>query len=560
MYKKKLRSVTTTHPSQVVFQRDAGEKSKDGEKNEQGLELQVKLMNAGKKLLILPSSNAELLTILVQTEHILSAVKQSPSLSMIQSMHPLIEVLIAKKTLRHPDLDVNISVAHCISEIMRIMAPENPYNNEQMKDFFELVVTTFETLNTASGGCYTKMTKVLKIFSKYRLPLFMLDLDLEGQGLIVRLFKQFLTVADCNTSVIVHEMEKIMTMIIEESEGLELRDLISTTVKKDKKINLPVCWQLAKKVLMNYAAKQQPHICKMRRDISIALYDYSKWVACIRKTASENDIKAAEVDNSLRDTISCTTHMIKVECPEEIGNRLFTVRICQIKSWDMVNLHSQDKLSIDYPLMPPKSVTNVREKRKRNDTSSKKKAVSVEPGENLVGSRIKVWWPDDQMYHQGVVKSFGCAIKMHKLLYDDGFEELINLKEEKWKLLKNVSLMTNCAIEHGENLVGKRIKIWRPLYGTYYEGVVKSFDSKHRTHKVLYDDGDEQLIYLKGKQWELIENAPSMLDSVSTCVRDSSNEKADHEQTSAKGRSVREKMRPARFESYINPMQSIYIM
>lgn len=66
-------------------------------------------------------------------EQILYEVKQSLSESMLKSMHPIIKALIAKEMVRHPDMDVNISVAHCISEIMRIMAPENPYNNEQMK-------------------------------------------------------------------------------------------------------------------------------------------------------------------------------------------------------------------------------------------------------------------------------------------------------------------------------------------------------------------------------------------------------------------------------------------
>lgn len=59
-----------------------------------------------------------------------------------------------------------------------------------------MVVTTFEKLSSASGGCYTEMADVLNTFCSYKLALLMLDLDMDAHGLIVRLFKQFLTVAE----------------------------------------------------------------------------------------------------------------------------------------------------------------------------------------------------------------------------------------------------------------------------------------------------------------------------------------------------------------------------
>ena len=57
-----------------------------------------------------------------------------------------------------------------------------------------MVVLTFEKLSSASGGYFGKMTKFLEIFSKARLPLLMLQLD--GRGLIVRLFKHFLNASE----------------------------------------------------------------------------------------------------------------------------------------------------------------------------------------------------------------------------------------------------------------------------------------------------------------------------------------------------------------------------
>ncbi|PWA36743.1 ABC transporter F family member 4 [Artemisia annua] len=40
---------------------------------------------------------------------------------------------------------------------------------------------------------------------------------------------------------------------------------------------------------------------------------------------------------------------------------------------------------------------------------------SAELGENLVGSRIKVWWPEDNTYYEGTVKSFQSRKKKHKV-------------------------------------------------------------------------------------------------------------------------------------------------
>ncbi|PWA94384.1 phospholipase-like protein [Artemisia annua] len=105
-------------------------------------------------------------------------------------------------------MNVNMSAACCICEILRITEPNVPYNHEQIKlqvtvflavgaqEFFEVVVTSLEKLSSVSGGYYDKMTKVLEVFSKARLPVLMLDLQMDGHRLIVHLFRHFLNVSD----------------------------------------------------------------------------------------------------------------------------------------------------------------------------------------------------------------------------------------------------------------------------------------------------------------------------------------------------------------------------
>ncbi|XP_029116328.1 sister chromatid cohesion protein PDS5 homolog C isoform X3 [Elaeis guineensis] len=81
---------------------------------------------------------------------------------------------------------------------------------------------------------------------------------------------------------------------------------------------------------------------------------------------------------------------------------------------------------------------NAKTKRKRGrgtEEGSDTPTQSAELDEGLVGSRIKVWWPDDKAFYDGVVASFEPVLKKHKILYDDGDIEILSLKNERWKFI-----------------------------------------------------------------------------------------------------------------------------
>ncbi|PWA45250.1 HECT-like protein [Artemisia annua] len=61
----------------------------------------------------------------------------------------------------------------------------------------------------------------------------------------------------------------------------------------------------------------------------------------------------------------------------------------------------------------------------------------AEHGENLVGSRIKVCWPADESYYEGVVKSFHRSKIKPKVLYDDVDEDVLDLNQREWVLLED---------------------------------------------------------------------------------------------------------------------------
>nr|GMD10571.1 sister chromatid cohesion protein PDS5-like [Ipomoea batatas] len=61
-------------------------------------------------------------------------------------------------------------------------------------------------------------------------------------------------------------------------------------------------------------------------------------------------------------------------------------------------------------------------------------------GEELIGAKVRVWWPLDRKFYVGVISSFDTEIKKHKVKYTDGEEEILNLNHERWELLEEVSV------------------------------------------------------------------------------------------------------------------------
>ncbi|PNT73327.1 hypothetical protein BRADI_2g57070v3 [Brachypodium distachyon] len=123
---------------------------------------------------------------------------------------------------------------------------------------------------------------------------------------------------------------------------------------------------------------------------------------------------------------------------------------------DRSNLQKEDTLSDEETdedqslkeMVSPKSFTKMeKSKAQPGDSGGSKRQRSQEAEEvppskknkvldgSLIGSRIKVWWPDDKKFYNGVVKIFDANSKKHKVVYDDGDIEILLLKDEKWEFI-----------------------------------------------------------------------------------------------------------------------------
>ncbi|KAL7162153.1 hypothetical protein ACSBR2_042600 [Camellia fascicularis] len=104
----------------------------------------------------------------------------------------------------------------------------------------------------------------------------------------------------------------------------------------------------------------------------------------------------------------------------------------------MVSFSPIESLNKDESQFEGASTTNSKRKR-----TPQKEEVSEMPcdtktnGEELVGCKIKVWWPLDNVFYEGAIYSFDPIEKEHRILYADGDEEKLDLTKERWVLLGN---------------------------------------------------------------------------------------------------------------------------
>ncbi|GLT85252.1 hypothetical protein SLE2022_034460 [Rubroshorea leprosula] len=255
-------------------------------------ELAEQLKEAGNMLMSPPPSVDELLPLLDQVENCLSRVEQSPSTPMQDAISPSLKALVTEQLFRHQDADVKAAVASCISEITRITAPEAPYDDDKMKEVFQLIVSSFENLFDNTNRSYSKRTSILETVAKVRSCVVMLDLECDA--LIIEMFQHFLkSIRDYHPENVFQSMETIMTLVLEESEDIstELLSPLLASVKKDDEEVLPVARKLAEKVLESCATKLKPYLTQAVNKLGISFDDYSEVVSSICHQESSDAVE-----------------------------------------------------------------------------------------------------------------------------------------------------------------------------------------------------------------------------------------------------------------------------
>ncbi|KAK4716414.1 hypothetical protein R3W88_014752 [Solanum pinnatisectum] len=201
------------------------------------------------------------------------------------------EALITDGLLQHPDIDVKASVASCISEIMRITAPDQPYDDSRLTNFFELAMLAFGKLSFLDGHCYSKVVSIIEVLAKYRTCVLMWDLELDA--LIIQMFQHFLnSIRLDHLDQVFMDIEEITSIIIKESEEIpmQLLNILISSVKKENQNVLPRSYVLGERVLQESVVKLHPYLPKVVRSLGISINNDLEvveliWIEALEKLA-----------------------------------------------------------------------------------------------------------------------------------------------------------------------------------------------------------------------------------------------------------------------------------
>ncbi|XP_047329496.1 uncharacterized protein LOC124932852 isoform X4 [Impatiens glandulifera] len=86
---------------------------------------------------------------------------------------------------------------------------------------------------------------------------------------------------------------------------------------------------------------------------------------------------------------------------------------------------------------------------KRKRSGKDEASGDIKYNDSLVGSKVKVWWPDDAQFYLGVIDSFDSVKKKHKVLYDDGDEETL--------ILNSLARSQSCRTIFGSSEIPSRL-------------------------------------------------------------------------------------------------------
>ncbi|KAH7283493.1 hypothetical protein KP509_34G009800 [Ceratopteris richardii] len=214
----------------------------------------------GKRLEDPPSSKDSLCKLLKQSLLLLSSISQSPDEKILAAMQPTVEALVRPNLLAHKDKDVKLLVTTCISEVMRIVAPDAPYNDEILRDVFELIVASFKGLNETSSPHFQRRVNILEAVATYKSCILMLDLDCDS--LIQEMFQIFFSTLSEVPIYVLEHMKTIMCLLIMESEEIseQLLELILGSLLKEKTEVSRAGYVLARAVLKDCCKELMPYI------------------------------------------------------------------------------------------------------------------------------------------------------------------------------------------------------------------------------------------------------------------------------------------------------------
>ncbi|KAL6950838.1 hypothetical protein ACO0QE_000120 [Hanseniaspora vineae] len=133
-------------------------------------------------------SNKEIIDRLGDLHEELSHIDQENT--KLESLDKYRAQLIDKKLLKNKDGGIQAFTACCLSDILRIYAPDAPYTESELTDIFKLFFTQFKMLTKLDNGYYIQQVYLLTKLVEVRSIVLITDLP-QAEKLVHELFKVF---------------------------------------------------------------------------------------------------------------------------------------------------------------------------------------------------------------------------------------------------------------------------------------------------------------------------------------------------------------------------------
>ena len=192
----------------------------------------------------------------------LEATEQNSN-SVSAAVSDFSRALARKELLKNKDKEVRLYIAACFVQVMRLHAPDSPYTEQQLKEFFRYVLLAFQELSDPDVPYFHLCMSILLAAAQVKCCV--LALDLGDQDLLNSMYAALLdSVNQLNADRIQGPVQDIMCPLIEEGDEVSqpLLDALLSHLSPASRSDSPAGYTLAQSILRRTQQTIQPALQK----------------------------------------------------------------------------------------------------------------------------------------------------------------------------------------------------------------------------------------------------------------------------------------------------------
>ncbi|KAI8816533.1 armadillo-type protein [Fimicolochytrium jonesii] len=178
-----------------------------------------------------------------------------------KSLQTVQKDLRSQSLLAHKDKGVRVLTACCLADILRLFAPDAPYNQNQLREIFEFFLKQMQGLSDKTSAYYQMCFYLLDSLSTVKSVVLVADLN--ADDLVVDYFRSFFDLLRHDlTKSVTMAMVDILQQLIDESHHIpqEVVELILSFFRKPD--DRPSAYKMATDLCNSCPEKLQRYVCQ----------------------------------------------------------------------------------------------------------------------------------------------------------------------------------------------------------------------------------------------------------------------------------------------------------